>query len=484
MIGSRGGRTPHRALLVLLLLVVGEGSITTGSAVAGPVEVGDWSEPFDLGVIGIHATLLHTGQVLLFDYPGDEGTRAKVWDPVSGEVVDVTRGGGAKHDLFCAGQIQLPDGDVLVVGGTRWHARALDGTDKVSIFDPASSRWRSTEPMRYARWYPTPTETPGGRILIFSGWDLEGEPPIRQIERFDPATERVRSLAERANQRMELYPRMHLLPSGNLFWAGEPARTKLFDLSSKTWSFVSSMEHGDRYAGASVLLPGLRRVLAIGGGNPVTATTELIDVSDGSPRWRFAEPMHEARKHANAVLLPDGTVLVVGGGQRGEYRDPVFGAELYDPGTDTWTRLAAQRGPRTYHSTALLLPDGRVLSAGSDSGSPLQETGEIFSPPYLFRGPRPAIASAPSRLGYGETFSIGTPDAADVARISLMKAGSTTHGVDFAQRSVEVAFTAIDDDSLVGTGPVSGAEAPPGWYMLFLVNEAGVPSIASWVRIG
>jgi len=473
-----------RTMVALLVIGVGQGTFATGLAVAGPADVGEWSEPFDLGVIGIHATLLHTGEVLLFDYPHERGTRARLWDPGTGQVIDVARGRRGKHDLFCAGQIQLSDGRVLVVGGTRWNARALDGTNKVSLFDPVTREWSASEPMNFKRWYPTPTETADGRILIFSGWDRENDPPIRRVERFDPATGGIVTLGPGANQRMDLYPRTLLLPSGEILWAGQERRTKLFDPSSNAWTFVDAMRYPDRYEGTTVLLPGLQRVLALGGDRPPTETTEIIDFSEGEPQWRFAAPMHVGRIHANSVLLPDGTVLVVGGGRRGEYGQPVFGAELYDPETDTWTQLAEQQAPRTYHSTALLLPDGRVLSAGSDSGSPLQDTGEIFSPPYLFAGPRPTIGSAPAELSYGEAFTIDTPQAQTIARVALLRAGSATHGVDFAQRYVDVSFTGSGAGALQATSPATGAEAPPGWYMLFLVDDAGVPSIASWVSIG
>jgi len=192
--------------------------------------------------------------------------------------------------------------------------------------------------------------------------------------------------------------------------------------------------------------------------------------------------MHHPREWANTVLLPDGTVLVVGGGRKDDYGEPVHSAEIYHPASGTWTVMAAQRAPRMYHSTAVLLPDGRVLSAGESYGS-LKQTGEIFSPPYLFKGARPAISSAPARLGYGHTFTIGSPDAGDIKRVALVKAAAVTHSNNFDQRYVDCAFSA-GGGGLHATAPPSGNHAPPGWYMLFVVNAAGLPSIAHWVRVG
>ena len=144
--------------------------------------------------------------------------------------------------------------------------------------------------------------------------------------------------------------------------------------------------------------------------------------------------------------------------------------------------MAPQQALRMYHSTAVLLPDGRVLSAGSNFG-PMQNTYEIFSPPYLFQGPRPVIESAPSSLGYRQSFQIASADAASVDKIVLMHPGSSTHSLNLEQRALNLEFTA-EGTTLSATSPINGRAAVPGWYMLFLVSDAGVPSIASWVHMG
>ena len=442
-----------------------------------PEQVGQWTEPFDLGVIGIHATLLRTGEVLLFDFPADLGTRAKLWDPVTGGVTDVSL--TRRRDLFCSGHTVLADGRVFVSGGTIYGAVRSVGTRESDVFDPADGTWEKTDALSYGRWYPTTIELPNGKVLIFSGQNDE-ERTVRRVERYDPTTGNVTTLPKSASRYMDLYPRMILLPDGTIFWAGEEQATRRFDPASESWTFVGDM-HGYRYSGATVLLPGLARVLAMGGQGAGKATAEIIDFSDPTPKWTSTASMNRPRQHLNAVLLPDGTVLAVGGGRKGLYKDPEREAEVYDPAAGTWTLMAAQTAGRMYHSTAVLLPDGRVLSAGQNHGQ-YAETGEIFSPPYLFRGPRPTIGSAPSVVGCGEAFTISTPDAADIARVALIRPGSTTHGVNFDQRYVEMSFTPGSGELAV-TAPATAAEAPPGWYMLFIVDSNGVPAIAAWVHV-
>jgi hypothetical protein len=287
---------------------------------------------------------------------------------------------------------------------------------------------------------------------------------------------------------------MHLLPDGEVLLVGQFRETSLFDPATERWTPLDEMVFGNRFSGSTVLLPDLHQVLALGGNAvdpeaPTLATAaptnsaEIIDLAEVSPRWRPTAPMHLARQHANAVLLPDGTVLVVGGGQRGLYGRPVKQAELFDPGSETWTDLATETTPRAYHSAAVLLPDGRVLSSGMDHGR-WQRTGEIYSPPYLFHGPRPSIAGAPSSIVYGSSFTVTSAGAATISTAALLRPGSATHAVNFDQRYVGLTFSLGAADQLVMQSPRDGAVAPPGWYMLFLVDAAGVPSTAAWVHVG
>jgi hypothetical protein len=207
-----------------------------------------------------------------------------------------------------------------------------------------------------------------------------------------------------------------------------------------------------------------------------------------TPAWRQVASMAFPRAYHVETLLPDGSVLVTGGGQTiVDYDIPnaVYPAELWSPTTETWTTLAAMNAPRLYHGTAVLLPDARVLVSGSGrSPGPDprdQENAEIFAPPYLFKGPRPTISAAPAQLVYNHTFAVQTPDAARIAKVALIPIGNMTHGFNMSQRYVPLSFSA-GSGSLTVTAPGNANLAPPGYYMLFLVDNMGIPSVASIVH--
>jgi hypothetical protein len=191
--------------------------------------------------------------------------------------------------------------------------------------------------------------------------------------------------------------------------------------------------------------------------------------------------MTYARLLANTVVLPDGKVLIVGGGAAFKYTAPVKVPELYNPATGTWTAMAPHQASRMYHATALLLPDGRVLCAGQDSGS-LSRYGEIFSPPYLFRGARPTIESSPANAARGGQLQFTSPEAASLSRVVLIRPGSNTHEIDSDQRSIPLTFS-VSGTTVSATLPTSAHALPPGYYMLFALNGSSVPAVAPWVRV-
>jgi hypothetical protein len=197
--------------------------------------------------------------------------------------------------------------------------------------------------------------------------------------------------------------------------------------------------------------------------------------------------MTYARRQLNATLLPDGEVLVTGGTSAAGFSDrsgAVHAAEAWNPITERWSVLASNRVTRVYHSTTLLLPDGRVLHAGSGDGPglPRELNAEFFSPPYLFRGPRPLLEEAPGQVGYGQAFFVATPDAGQVVRVTLVRLSSVTHAFDQSQRFVELSFRRAAG-GLTVFAPDSRSSAPPGPYLLAILNQADVPSVAKIVRI-
>ena len=282
---------------------------------------------------------------------------------------------------------------------------------------------------------------------------------------------------------MDLYPQMFLAPNGKVFNPGPTGTTRYLDTAgSGTWSFVANRVGPYRDYGSAVMYaPG--KVLVMGGGDPPTNTAEVIDLNQSSPTWRAVGSMAFARRQLNATLLPDGTVLVTGGTSSPGFNNPagaVHAAELWNPTTEQWTTLASSSGiPRVYHSTALLLPDGRVLSMG---GNGFHET-EIYSPPYLFKGARPTITSAPASVAYGQSFFVGTPDAAAISKVTMLRLSSVTHAFNMSQHISTLSFSqATGGLNLVA--PSGGTVAPPGPYLLFILNGSGVPSVGRIVQVG
>jgi hypothetical protein len=285
---------------------------------------------------------------------------------------------------------------------------------------------------------------------------------------------------------VDMYPWMHLLADGSVFMAGPAPDTFKLYLDSQhprgEWSYVNSYS-GQTYRdyGSSVMYDN-NKILVMGGGqDPPVNTSEVIDLSVSNPAWRSVAPMAERRRQINATLLPDGKVLVTGGTNGAGFNDtdsPVLPAELWDPVTETWTTMASQQGGRFYHSTAALLPDGRVVSAGGN----FNYFSEIYSPPYLFKGPRPTITAAPTSVKYGQSFLVRSPEAANVSRITWLRLPSVTHSFTQDQRINTLSFSRTSNGLNI-IAPSNRNVSPPGYYMLFVLNGNGVPSIAKIIRI-
>ena len=228
------------------------------------------------------------------------------------------------------------------------------------------------------------------------------------------------------------------------------------------------------------------KVLYAGGGF-TTSSAEVIDLNTSAPSWRPTSPMAFARRHHVLTILPTGEVLATGGVAGTIFNDlsrPVLAAELWNPDTGTWKTLASSSVVRGYHNNSILLPDGRVLNSGSGDGqgAPRQLNAQLFSPPYLFAGPRPTIGSAPGVLRYGTRFQVATPAAASIEKVSLIRLGSATHSFDANQRYISLPFTP-GSGALTVAGPPGRNLVPPGHYMLFILNGSDVPSVARIVQV-
>ena len=302
-----------------------------------------------------------------------------------------------------------------------------------------------------------------------------------------------------------LYPHLFQMPSGRVLVAGpEPRDSWFFRVSGiGALSWEDAPDPVRHTFGSGVLLPGTpsgsTRVALIGGVDrdalPDTGTStplptvETFDEANPGAGWTAAPPLNHGRAHHNTVQLPDRSMVTVGGGYgilNGNRRagDPAVhrNIELYDRATGQWTLGPAQDELRTYHSTALLLPDGRVMSAGDDGyGGSANDTAEIYEPPYLFRGPRPEIQSAPATIEYGESFTVST--TTDATQAVLMAPAAVTHANDMSQRNVPLTATAGPPGTLTVTAPAAPQLAPPAYYMLFVLNDSGVPSVAKFLRL-
>ena len=454
-------------LWIGLLLIVSPASALQDD----PAVVGRWSDVQSWPVVTVHAHLFPTGKVLVWYWD----TGYFLWDPVRNKFKRVSDPG---YNMFCSGHTSLADGRLFSAGG---HEDNGVGFPYASVFDPASNTWARMPDMTAGRWYPTTTALPNGDVLAISGMltfitGVNQLPEVwqRSTQTWRPLTSALRSLP--------LYPWMFVAPNGKVFYAGPSTETAYLDTSNTgAWSPLSFPRLEARDHGSAVMYnPG--KVLVLGGGEPPTASAEVIDLNSAAPSWRTIQPMSHVRRHANATLLADGSVFVVGGHNSTAFDDPtagVFVPELWDPETESWTQLAPHRIYRGYHTVSFLLPDARVLVSG---GGWVEKTAEIFSPPYLFRGPRPKISSVRKVVTYGEAFLVRTPDRASIEKVTWLRTGSVTHGFDESQSINYLSFTR-HRNGLTVTAPADPNVSPPGHYLLFLINSAGVPSLASIIRI-
>ena len=519
-------------------------------------QVGRWTHaPFALpNSYAIHSVMLPTGKVLYWGFPAEPPNvgNGTLWDPSKGygpkaftdvppPVVDPDGAGPQPRGvapIYCSGQSFLSDGEVLVTGGNLVLPGVSDpaypdwaGLNRAFTFNPWTERWTEQPQMNNGRWYPTQVELADGRTITLGGYGSEapGKKLNLDLEVFKPgwAPGSVGSFSLHPEVTVPtglLYPHLFTLPDERVAVAGPlPRDAGLIDASDPddpvTWTDLPrSIEQ--RNGGNAVLDPagprGSWKVTMLGGipgtdlpdGSRLpSATTETIDLEHVDEGWKLGSPLNLGRSYQNTVLLPDRSMVTVGGGYGSNVEDGIYrvdsdGArrqvELYDPDTAKWSLGPAQLEDRGYHATALLLPDGRIFSGGDNrhpfepgGGDSETDTAEIYSPPYLFRGKRPVIKKAPRKAGWNELIKVATKGKSKATSAVMVAPSATTHGNDMNQRLVPLRVkkpkhknTKKGFKGLQLITPPNAGVAPPGYYMLFVLNKRGVPSVAKWVKLG
>jgi Galactose oxidase-like, Early set domain len=404
---------------------------------------------------------------------------------------------------------------MLSAGGTLDYpggGHGFAGRKDAALFDPVAAQWRAVGSMAGGRWYPTLITLGDGRVLAASGLSEHGG-LNSGIEIYDSTADSWQALPVPPHATfpgLPLYAHLFLLEDGRLLFAGgrtdDPSEVGpcVLDVTTNpvhVTAVAGLRSQAARNQAASVLLPPAQdqKVMILGGG-PLDQTdaidqVEVIDLKSSHPVFHPAAPMGLPRMHSNAVLLPDRTVFVSGGSlQRESEVRARLQAEIYDPATNQWRIAATATVSRKYHSVALLLPDGRVVAAGGnpqgghqvawEPPDPNEELRlEVYSPPYLFRGPRPSITSAPGDWSYGMEVNVGTDRPADIKWASLISPSVTTHSFNNTQRLVDLPILSRQANRIKVEVTANANLAPPGWYMLFLTDDTDVPSVTRWIKL-
>lgn len=510
-----------------------------------PAEFGKFTDYFSSPDFAAHVALLPTGKVLLFSFESVESNpqketaptdvigaanagRAYLWDPSRGTgknafkavpppVVDMPDGTHQPRPapFFCAGHAYLPNGMVGVFGGNL-GGNGGTGAKLALVFDPWTETWHRQQDMSVGRWYPTVVTDADGKQVIMSGQsELGWGTPTPVVEQFPGKGAAVSTDPGKAPNglgfdvwkaqapfRMD-YPQAFMLNDGKIYGFGRDAdqQWKLDPADQSRTSIADRPDGGLRNYGSAVALPngasGPDSVLILGGNRNDPNTYRYA-----GGKWTKDTPRAFGRTQDDTLILPDGTLFTVNGAY--DIRD--YGNGPYNPNADLkyrqtemrdaqghWKLGPVQRLPRGYHSNAVLLPDGRIMVTGDelqqiannpDIKSGMNGTIEIYEPSYLHKGQRPVLGGLSSgRVGYGANLRVSTSTPTRVSRAVLLAPITSTHSVDTSQRRLDLPIASRAGDKLVLRMPASAKDAPPGFYMLFLLDDKGVPSVAKWVQL-
>jgi galactose oxidase len=497
-----------------LEFTAGSASVTSSpvavSALPAEATVGKWGPVENWDIVPLHMNLLPSGKILAWgktDVPPDTMGMPRIWDPAAGPP-STARMITIDTMLFCAGHALMPDGRLMVSGG---HLQDDRGIPTTYFFSPDGTPEKGPD-MHHGRWYPTVTVLADGRLLTMAGRD-QSNLVVTTPEIWEGGN--WVELPGTGTVEIPYYPRNFVDPkNGLIFYASERIDSRWFDVDGTSPTgrgrWIPGPSHIYRFNrdyGSAVMYDAGRILVVGGGGNrswptpdpkatAPTATAETINLNSDNPVWEGTSSMAFPRRHMNATILPDGQVLATGGTRGGGFvdispADAVKEAELWNPSTGQWTTLAPNSIMRVYHSVSLLLPDGTVLHGSSGDAMagtvpvPPERNHEIFSPPYMFKFSgqnRPTITSAPASVTYNQDFSVATPNAAQVTAVRWIRLGTVTHAFDAGQRANTLNFS-VSGGNLEITAPREPNLAPPGHYLLFILNRNDVPSIGKIIQI-
>jgi hypothetical protein len=497
-----------------------------GGGRASAQSAGSWDAPLNQpsATTTVHAALIAGGKVLWVMGSGNQEANADgpyyygIWNP-NGSFGSTNT---VSDDLFCCGMTSLPNGNVLLCGGTLdYDHQTLNGKFHGGKFayeaDFSSGSIGNRTQMAAGRWYPTCITLSSGKVFVVQGWDEFGC-NNRLVEIYDPDTKSWQIKLDPAGSGsycvgncatsyypeagspcfgpgtspyLSLYPRMHLMPSGLIASVGAELDDRVYDPSTYKW--VWSGKTIKRHYGTSVLCPLQNvdtekgKIMVCGGSpqaaDPATNTAEIAEPSGtfGLSR-RSIQSMKYARKHIGPVILPTGQIVIFGGNLQTN-KSPVLYPEMFNPVTETWTVWPAATVPRMYHQVSLLLHDGRVWTAGTTPTQATKEVRvEVFNPWYVSET-RPTISGNPTGGAYGGTITIPTPNAADITKVSLVRVSATTHHYNTDQRLIWLQIQGTTSSSVTVKAPINNKLAPPGYYLIHVLNGAGVPSVGTFIKI-
>jgi fibronectin type 3 domain-containing protein len=460
--------------------------VTVTTPAAGLDQTGQWGSLINWPVVAVHGAMLPDGKIMTWG-DASTGDTAVVWDPATNTFTSVP---DAFANPMCGGLNALPDGRVITVGGGGLNP---PGVTTVTGFNETNSSWAQLASTSPQTWYASTAVLPNGNLIRIGGVKGCNSCNPEVPEEYSPATNQWTTLSNNPTL-LPMYPFTYVRPDGTVAVTGASEVTsalRIYDPATQAWttSDPNVVDGGSSamYDTGKVIKAG--SATDNGGSGSSAATAYTTDLGQATPTWTQTGSMTYPRSFLNLTPLPDGTVLATGGETTKDgtnLNNGVLPAEDWNPATGKWTTWASMAIPRLYHSVGMLMPDGRVFVAGtgdeSGQGVPNEFSAQIFSPPYLFKGPRPTIASSPSVVQYGSSFQVSTPDASSITSVSLIRTAAVTHSFDQSTRRVSLPFTA-SNGTLNVQAPVNGAAAPPGNYMLFIVNSSGVPSVASWVHL-